>query len=254
MRFPLVAWKKEVLSDRVRAFDSERWKSDPLESLEADEGHAAYLGYLNLAMGFHRMLDPESTFAELNDRISTALCRRIEASPTLLLETYPVDNCAVIASVALNGRLHSETSDSLPNRWAGRCRRKYIDPQSGLLFQSVDGRSGFPCGFPRGSGTTLGLYFLSFMDTNLSGDLYAAVKRELAGTVCGFGLVREYPKSVHGQHGNIDSGAVVFGFGLSPTGFGLGGARIQTTTISNTSTLPPTRPGLRCKPRNGSTS
>ena len=177
---------EEVLSDRVRAFDSERWKSDPLETLDTDEGHAAYLGYLNLAMGFHRRLDPESKFAELNDRISVALRRRIEASPTLLLEsypheTYPVDNCAVIASVAMN-----RTGD-LPKRWAERCRKKYIDPKSGLLFQAMDGRTGQPYAFPRGSGTTLGLYFLSFMDMDLSGDLYEAVKQELAGTVCGFG-------------------------------------------------------------------
>ncbi len=216
----------EVLSDRVRQFDIEQWKSDPLETLDTDEGHAAYLGYLNLAMGFHRLLDPGSKFTELNDRISAALRRRIEASPTLLLEsypheTYPVDNCAVIASVAMNA------TDDLPKRWAERCRKEYIDPKSGLLFQAMDGRTGQPYDFPRGSGTTLGLYFLSFMDTSLSRDLYEAVKQELAGTICGFGLVREYPKSIRGQSGDIDSGAVIFGYGLSPTGFALGGARLH---------------------------
>lgn len=216
----------EVLSDRVREFDMERWKSDPLETLDTDEGHAAYLGYLNLAMGFHCQLDPNSKFSALNDRISAALRRRIEASPTLLLEsypyeTYPVDNCAVIASVAMN------TTDDLPKRWAARCRRNYIDPQSGLLFQAMDRRTGRPHDFPRGSGTTLGLYFLSFMDLSLSRDLYDAVKQELAGNLFGFGLVREYPRKVHGQQGDIDSGAVIFGYGLSPTGFALGGARLH---------------------------
>jgi hypothetical protein len=216
----------EVLSDRVRAFDSERWKSDPLETLGTDEGHAAYLGYLNLAMGFHRRLNPGSKFAELNDRISVALRRRIEASPTLLLESYPyesypVDNCAVIASVALNG------ARDLPQRWADRCRKFYIDPQSGLLHQSIDGRTGRPCDYPRGSGTTLGLYFLSFMDMKLSNELFDAVKTELAGSICGFGLVREYSRDVRGRNGDIDSGAVIFGYGLSPTGFALGGTRIH---------------------------
>lgn len=216
----------EVLSDRVRLFDQERWKSDPLETLDTDEGHAAYLGYLNLAMGFHRLLDPASKFAERNDRISAALRRRIEASPTLMLEsypheTYPVDNCAVIASVALNGK------SDLPQRWADHTRQRFIDPKSGLLVQSINGKTGRLYSYPRGSGTTLGLYFLSFMDVDLSEDLYTAVKQELAGTVCGFGLVREYPKAVRGQHGDIDSGAVIFGYGLSPTGFAIGGARIH---------------------------
>lgn len=221
----------EVLSERVRAFDSERWKSDPLESLETNEGHAAYLGYMNLAMGLHRLLNPESKFADLNDQISQALRRRIEASPTLLVasyphEIYPVDNCAVIASVSLNSRVNGNPHDPLAGQWAGRCRRKYIDPKSGLLFQSVNGQTGQPYDYPRGSGTALGLYFLSFMDPRLAEDLYEAVKRELAGSVFGFGLVREYPRHIKGQNGDIDSGAVIFGYGLSPTGFTLGGARI----------------------------
>lgn len=65
------------------------------------------------------------------------------------------------------------------------------------------------------------------MDMTLSEDLFAAVQKELAGKVCGFGLVREYPKSIRGQRGDIDSGAVIFGYGLSPTGFALGGARLH---------------------------
>jgi hypothetical protein len=222
----------EVLSNRVRAFDTELWKSDPLESLDSAEGHAAYLGYVNLAMGLHRLQKPDSKFADLNDRISAALRRRIETSPTLLIEsypreTYPVDNCAAIASVAVNGRFTVDGFDDLPGRWAGRCRRKYLDPKSALLFQAVNGKSGTIYGYPRGSGTTLGLYFLSFMDPRLSEDLYEAVRRELADTVLGFGFVREYPRHIRGQNGDIDSGAVIFGYGLSPTGFCLGGARIH---------------------------
>jgi len=216
----------QVLSDRVRAFDTERWGSDALETLDTDEGHAAYLGYVNLAMGFHRLLKPDSKFAELNDDITEALRRRIAGSPIMMIEsypheTYPVDNCAVIASVAINGDKH------LGTRWAAQCRAKYIDAYSGLLYQSVERQRGLPYDYPRGSGTTLGLYFLSFMDPELSGELYDAVKKELAGSVFGFGLVREYPRAVKGQNGDIDSGAVIFGYGLSPTGFALGGARIH---------------------------
>lgn len=221
----------KLLSDRVRQFDIERWHSDPLETLDSDEGHAAYLGYMNLAMSFHRLLDPESKFAELNNQISQALRRRIKASPTLLLEsypheTYPVDNCAVIASVALNSRANGNPHDPLAGQWAGRCRRKYIDPRSGLLIQSVNGRTGDPHSYPRGSGTTLGLYLLSFMDVYLSGDLYEAVEKQLARNICGFGFMREYPPGIRGC-GDIDSGPVIFGLGFSPTGFAIGGARIH---------------------------
>ncbi len=221
----------ELLTVRVRQFDLERWKNDPIDSLDTDDGHAAYLGYLNLALSFHQLLDHDSRFANLNDRITQALRRRIEASPTLLLEsypyeTYPMDNCAVIASVALNSRAHGASHDELADRWAGRCRRKYIDPVSGLMYQAVDGRSGRPYGPPRGSGTTLGVYLLSFMDLHLSRELYTAAERQLAVSICGFGFMREYPIGIAGRS-DIDSGAVIFGLGLSPTGFAIGGARIH---------------------------
>ena len=221
----------ELLSDRVRAFDTESWNSDPLESLTSDEGHAAYLGYMNLAMSFHQLLDPNSRFAELNNRISEALHRRVAGSPTLLIESYPyeiypVDNCAVIASIALNSRARGEPHDMLAHQWAGRCRRKYIDPQSGLLYQAFNSRTDEPYDTPRGSGTTLGLYMLSYMDMNLSRELYEAVEKQLFQTICGFGFMREYPFGQSGA-GDIDSGPVIFGLGLSPTGFAISGARIH---------------------------
>jgi hypothetical protein len=220
----------DVLTDRVRAFDIERWKSDPLESLDTHEGHAAYLGYLNLAMGFHRKLNPDSKYIELNDRISDALYRRVAASPSLLVEsypheTYPVDNCAVIASIAVNRALRHLDS-LLTNRWIECCRLQYIDPHSGLLYQAVDGYSGQPYSYPRASGTTLGLYFLSFMDRELSKELYEAVA-SLTDTIGGFSFVREYPRTVKGQNGDIDSGMVILGYGLSPTGFALAGSRLH---------------------------
>jgi hypothetical protein len=48
----------------------------------------------------------------------------------------------------------------------------------------------------------------------------------LADTVCGFGVTREYPRQVTGGHGDIDSGPVVFGCGLSATGFMIAGSRL----------------------------
>jgi hypothetical protein len=38
--------------------------------------------------------------------------------------------------------------------------------------------------------------------------------------------VREYPKWIKGGDGDIDSGPIVMGFGVSPTGFHLAGCRL----------------------------
>lgn len=221
---------ERILADDVRAFDREMWRNDPLDTLDRDTGHdhAAYLGYFNLLLSFHHQLDPNSRFAPLNDRITAALVRRLERSRTLLLlsypaETYPVDNAAVIASIALHGPQHRP----LVEQWIARCRKDYLDPQTGLLIQAVEPHSGAAADSPRGSGTALAAYFLSFADLPLSRDLYRAAQTHLADTVFGFGVVREYPRHCRGGRGDIDSGPVILGYSISATGFLIAGSRIH---------------------------
>jgi hypothetical protein len=222
---------EKLLSDEVKAFEKESWGSDPIETLSSmEEHHAAYLGYFNLLLSMHRLLDPGSRFADLNDRISEALARRIEASPAMLLQTYPserypVDNCAVIASIGLYDKATGANHYMLVRRWAENCRGKFVDKDSGLLYQAVDGK-GVAIDSPRGSGTALGLYFLSFSDPELSRSLFLAVRRELSGGLFGFGGVREYPRGTVDHRMDIDSGPIVMGYGLSSSGFSIAGARL----------------------------
>lgn len=223
---------RRLISPDVRAFDREMWHGDPLDTLDSSSDHAAYLGYLNLLLSFHRQLDPSSEFAPLNDRITAALVRRFEASPTGLLqsypcETYPVDNCAAFGSVGLHALATRTDRAEFLQSWTARLRKRYLDTETGLLVQAVGYEDGKACDDPRGSGTILASYFLSFADPELSRDLYRAVRASLFRTVCGFGGVREYPATVTPGTGDIDSGPVVFGFGLSSTGFMLAGARIH---------------------------
>jgi len=221
-----------LLSAEVRAFEIEAWGEDPIETLDGGNGHAGYLGYFNLLLSLHRLLQPHSKYAKLNDRITAALARRLEQSPALLIctypeETYPVDNCAVIGSIGLYDRATGADHSRLIGKWVSKAREKYVDDKTGLLYQVVDPDDGSPVDRPRGSGTCLGLYFLSFADMQLSADLYRAVKKELARTIMGFGAVREYPVSLGRGPGDIDSGPIILGLGLSPTGFSLGASRIH---------------------------
>lgn len=220
-----------ALEPAGHAFDSEAWRESPLTSLDGDNGHAAFLGYTNLALGLHRQLDPASKYAALNDSITAALVRRVEASPTLLIPTYPneiypVDNAAVIASIGTHARATGAEAHPLVARWSRRAEQRYVDPRTGLLYQAVRG-DGRPLDAPRGSGTALAAYFLSFADTKLSRKLHLAVQRELARSVLGFGVVREYPAGVAGGLGDIDSGPLIAGFSISATGFALAGCRIH---------------------------
>lgn len=219
-----------LLQPELRRSHTKAWGVDPLDSLETGRGQAGYLGYLDLALGMYRSLVPENEFNPLHDRLNAALARRLQASPTGLIETYPrqtfpVDNAAVIGGLGLYDRVTGADHAALIRGWVDNCRRRYVEPSSGLLYQQVRADSGLPVDEARGSGTSLGLYFLAFADEGFARELYAALRRQAIRRPCGFGAVREYTHTVW-LGGQVDSGPVVCGFGLTPTGFSLAGARL----------------------------
>lgn len=222
----------KLLEEDMQRFDEKLWGNKAMETLESDtEHHGAYLAYLNFALSLHRSLKPESRFASTNDLITKTLVRRFEKSKLLLLQTYrnqvyPADNCLAIASVALHDKATNAGNGETLDRILQNFRKVCIDEQSGLIIQSLNSRSGKPLDEPRGSGTTFGLYFLSFADRELAAELYRASREQLAGSVIGFGLMQEYPKSSKGGIGDVDSGPVIMNYGVSPTGFMIAGTRI----------------------------
>lgn len=60
----------EAITDaRARAFDREAWGSDALDDLGTERAHVAYLGYLALALSLARLVDPDTRFAALEQRV-----------------------------------------------------------------------------------------------------------------------------------------------------------------------------------------
>ncbi len=220
-----------LLSQAVRRFDRQEWKEDAIDSLDGVNGHAAYLGYLNLALGMHRKLEPDFRHRPLHDRISEALARRLDASPTGLIETYPgqtypVDNCAAAASLRLKDRVEgTDRFAATYGRWIARLRRSYVDPKSRLVFQTVSSRNGVPLGPPRASGSLLGAYFLGLAGDPLAKELFVAARAELWAPFAGFGAVQEYPAGFPAGRGDIDSGPLIFGRSISASGFMMACAR-----------------------------
>lgn len=222
---------RRLTTPALRRFDTAAWGSDALHTLDGPQGHAAYLGYLNLLVGLYRTLDPLK-FKALHRRVTLALARRLERSPIGLLatyphEVYPVDNSAVISSIALYDQVSGADHGALLASTLKILQGRYVDPESGLLYQAVSAQTGAPLDRPRASGTALAAYFLSFADLGLSRDLYTALKRSCATTWLGFGLIREYPHNVPQGRGDIDSGPVVLGMSFSGTGFTMASSRIH---------------------------
>lgn len=223
---------EKLLSPEVRAFDTQEWNEDAIETLaEGTNGHAAYLGYLNLLLACQKMIDPESPASALHDQISDALERRLRASPIGLLQTYPgecypVDNAPGIASLALRDRFRQGSVRPRIQLWLDRYLTSWRDRVSGLLYQAVNSQTGNPEDKPRGSGTSLSVYFLSFADSSISTQLHQAALKELSAGGLGFTAMREYRRGVDGK-GDVDSGPLLLGLSISSTGFSLAGCRQQ---------------------------
>jgi hypothetical protein len=224
-RAALKSFRPEMRDFGTRAWGGE----DAMASLASPHGHA-YLSYAALAVGMARLLDPSfpRDVAARHDALIGAYERRLLASPTGLIETYPgeaypTDCAAVAAAIAVHGRATGKDHARVLAHWAALVRKTQIDPASGLVVQRMNASTGAPHDAPRGSGTALGAYFAGYADRSLARELAAGLFRN-ESTFWGFGAIREYAPG-HGGSGDVDSGPVVLGVSVSATGFALAPAR-----------------------------
>jgi hypothetical protein len=217
-----------LTQNQTNAFGTEAWGNVGLETLAEGHGHG-YLGYANLALSMLRLIEPNTPQAQVNDELTEALAQRLAQAPHGLFETYPgeaypPDISMVAGSIALHDCALGLSERPFMPAWR-RTFARYVDPDSGLLYQAADAATGTPLGPPRGSGTAIAAYSLAFADRALSAHLYAGLRRQ-AVNLLGFGMMREYPAG-HVGSGDIDSGPVLFGVGVSATGFALAAARLH---------------------------
>ena len=218
----------ELVSRSLNAFGTEAWGDFGFDGLPGGRGHG-YLGYSNLALSMIRLAHPETRHAKLNDDLTEALARRLSASPHGLFETYPgeaypADMAMVAGSIALHDCATGAPERPFWPAWLGVFSR-WIDPGSGLLRQSGSASSGEPVGPPRSSGTALAAFAAAFVDRDLSRRFFEGLRRSQRSAL-GFGAILEYPPG-QGGAGDIDSGPVVFGAGVSATGFTLSSAKLH---------------------------
>lgn len=211
-----IAYAEEAYDDRSQAFD---------------EGHA-YLGYVNLGLSMLRLIEPDNAQAKLNDRLTDTLARRIAASKNGMIETYPgetwpPDVAAVIGSIGLHARAtHADREEFLAD-WVRKFEPCAVHKLSGLLVQRFKSGTCEPADAPRGSGTAVATYFLSFATPAFAKRLYDAMSRELMVHVLGFGGISEYAPGFDGK-GDLDAGPILFGVSVGGTGFALGAAKTQS--------------------------
>ncbi len=199
-----------------------------VDAMGPAEGHA-YLGYINLGLGMLRAVDPNMPLVALHDQLSQRLADRLFASKTGLIETYPgetwpPDVAAVAGSVGLHAALSGRDRSAEIAAWSRRFAACAIGAD-GYLVQRVQSGSCRALDAPRGSGTAVAAYFLSFIDSALARRLHGALVSSGERTLFGFGAIREYARGYAGR-GDLNAGPVVLGVSVGATGFALGAAGV----------------------------
>ncbi|MFX0578081.1 hypothetical protein [Nocardia nepalensis] len=217
------------LLPEMRAPFTDAWHGeDGLANPDSPHGHA-YLAYPALALGMARLVDPAFPpgLAAEDDALIASYERRLLASPTGLLDTfpgeaYPTDVAAVAAAIAVHGRATGVNHAAVLAHWAQQVRAVQIDRGTGLVLQRM-GVDGHAHDAPRASGTGLAAYFAGFADRALARELATALFRQ-ERSFLGFAAIHEYGSGYHGA-GDMDSGPVILGISVSATGFALAPAR-----------------------------
>lgn len=221
-----------ALEPAAREFDKGMWRGeDALDSLGGPNGHVGYLGHVALMMDARRLLagrGADDPYRHLGRQVVEALARRMAASPTSHLETYPdevyaMDNAVAAAAIALHDLGTQEDHRAALYRWLAYTKANLLDPETGLVCFSL-GRDGKPNQRSRGSGAGWNSFFLPFVDPAFAAQQFDRVREHLVARPLGIAGVREARRGVS-VGGDVDSGPVLLGLSPSGTGFAMAGAR-----------------------------
>ena len=143
----------------------------------------------------------------------------LAASPGM---TWPVDSLFGYASLALHDRLYGTRYGASFARYRRAMERARHRP-TGLMpsFVHLDGRSR---DVPRGVALSWSTAVLPSLDADFAAAQWRAFRGAFFGCAGGLCLVREYPPGMR-RTGDVDTGPIVGGWGMSATAFALAGAR-----------------------------
>ncbi|MCO5166564.1 MAG: hypothetical protein M9894_09385 [Planctomycetes bacterium] len=199
--------------------------------LEAERGHQHFLmpygrhggwkadgrsvfvdGEVALMLGARRLVEERADWRPLLAERAERIVRALEGGPVLSGESYPDEcwtfcNAAALAALRVHDALDRADHGPLARRWVETARARLVEPTTGLLVSRYawDGRV---MEGPEGSSIWMVVHCLALVDEAFARDQYERARRELAIPALGFGLAREWPRSLPG-HPDVDSGPIV---------------------------------------------
>lgn len=220
-----------VLSPELRKYDSKRWKEDVLSTLYSYEtSHISYISHLAWMIGEFKAMGGGNKYDKLYAQLCDAMYRRILHSPALNLQTYPNEPIYIpdmlVAIVALKqySILNHGKYSSTVNTWVVSARKKWCDPETGMLvsFLDVDGNQ-FSDAPIKGSYSALNCYYLTLIDRRFAQEQYLLLKKNF-WKERGLSGMKEYYNASPIFGMDIDAGPVVMGLSPSGTAFSAGAA------------------------------
>lgn len=210
-----------VMSPELRSYDTMRWGEDPLESLDGDDSHISYISHLAWMISGYKAIGGDGRYDKLYHRLCSTMNRRLRASNTLNLETYPGEYIYVpdnlVAYVALSNYSHQYGGKYWDTvcQWIDMMGRTCVDEATGLIPSLMDGEARHNWLPVKGSYTSLSCYYLTFIDEDFAHDQYEKLKvhflqkRPIAG-------MKEFHDRRCLLGMDIDAGPIIMN--LSPTG------------------------------------
>jgi hypothetical protein len=184
-----------------------------------------FLATLNITLGKFAPIDPSNKYKALHAHISQLLYRAMEDLDGKPIESYPEYTWYFDSIMALVSLRLFEEANRLPPR-----SKTLLDKHLGWRMKHArDGSTGLPiahkAGLPRGCDLSMQICLLAEIDRPAAQQLYKTyVTHHWAdyGVIAGF---TEWPKGKNMlMAGDIDSGPLFLGIGMTATGVGLGAA------------------------------
>ena len=191
--------------------------------------------FLNLATRY-REVSNDPKYDALMHRVASALTNAYATTDQGILRSYRdmwwiTDNFPALSGLVRYNRLFRSYNARFDaaGKFLQNLKQYYLDKRTGMYCTYVNPDTHAQSQGPRGISVMYGLHFLRDFDPPFALEQYDLAKKYLIRDVMGVSAAREFPEGAE-ANGDIDSGPVIFGLGLSASGFAIPAAVINGDT------------------------
>jgi hypothetical protein len=196
-----------------------------LELLKSYKKHATYLGQLNMALGYYRLIGGDKRYDAINKAISDALHKALVELKGRPLASFPVyswtfDTIPVLVSLKLyDHNTYTDRSSAVIRQHLDWMRTKGIHKSTKLPYSRISA-AGKPVALPRGCDLSWRISMIAQLDARLAKTMYDDYVKSFwidRKIVSGFA---EWPGGKAGKQ-DADSGPILMGIGMTASGMGI---------------------------------